>query len=120
MVYATSSGGYILGITDIFINNILVIFSVFVECILFAWIFKAERLIDFMNGRSKTFKLGNWWLAHVKYIIPAILVVIWFGGLGELLRILTGLVLILVIFSVIFTRLPAKSKEWFETQERIK
>ena len=128
MVYATSSGGYILGITDIFINNILIIFSVFVECILFAWIFKAERLIDFMNGRSKTFKLGNWWLAHVKYIIPAILVVIWFGGLGELLRlkttdsviILTGLVLTLIIFSVILTRLPAKSKEWFETQERIK
>ena len=81
-----------------------------------------------MNGRSKAFKLGKWWLAHVKYIIPVILVVIWFGGLGELLAlkttdsviILTGLVLTLVIFSVIFTRLPAKSKEWFVTQERIK
>ena len=100
MVYATSAGGYILEIADIFINNIFVIVSVFVECILFAWVFKAEKLIDFMNSRSKTFKLGKWWLLHVKYIIP--------------------ILLILIIVSWIFTRMPAKSQDWFETEERIK
>lgn len=128
MVYATSAGGYILGIADIFVNNIVVILSVFVECILFAWIFKAERLIDFMNGRSKHFKLGKWWLAHVKYIIPILLLVIWFGGLYELIALKTTdavivlivLALILIISSLIFTLLPAKTKEWFKTEERIK
>ena len=128
MVYATSAGGYILGIADIFVNNIVVILSVFVECILFAWVFKAERLIDFMNGRSKHFKLGKWWLAHVKYIIPILLLVIWFGGLYELIALKTTdavivlivLALILIISSLIFTLLPAKTKEWFKTEERIK
>ena len=127
MVYATSAGGYILGIADIFVNNIVIILSVFVECILFAWVFKAERLIDFMNGRSKHFKLGKWWLSHVKYIIPILLVVIWFGGLYELaamkttesLIILIVLGLILIISSLIFSLLPAKSEEWFKTEERI-
>ena len=127
MVYATSAGGYILGIADIFVNNIVIILSVFVECILFAWVFKAERLIDFMNGRSKHFKLGKWWLSHVKYIIPILLVVIWFGGLyalaamktTESLIILIVLGLILIISSLIFSLLPAKSEEWFKTEERI-
>lgn len=127
MVYATSAGGYLLGIADIFVNNVVVIFSVFVECILFAWVFKAERLIDFMNGRSKNFKLGIWWLLQVKYIIPILLIVIWFGGLYELIAmkttesvmILIVLTLILIISSVIFTLLPVKSEDWFKTEERI-
>ena len=128
MIYATSAGGYILGIADIFINNIFIIFSVFVECILFAWIFKAEKLIGFMNSRSKRFKLGKWWLWHVKYIIPILLVVIWFGGLHELMAIKTAesvaivtvLVSILIIASLIFTLMKARSEEWFETKERIR
>ena len=128
MVYATSAGGYILGIADIFVNNIVIIFSVLVECILFAWVFKAERLIDFMNGRSKHIKLGKWWIMHVKYIIPILLVLIWFGGLYELITmkttesvmILIVLALILVISSLIFTILPARSEDWFKTEERIK
>ena len=127
MVYATSAGGYLLGIADIFVNNVVVIFSVFIECILFAWIFKAERLIDFMNGRSKNFKLGRLWLLQVKYIIPILLIVILFGGLYELIAmkttesvmILIVLTLILIISSVIFTLLPAKSEDWFKTEERI-
>jgi NSS family neurotransmitter:Na+ symporter len=127
MVYATSAGGYLLGIADIFVNNIVVIFSVIIECILFAWIFKAERLIDFMNGRSKNFKLGRLWLLQVKYIIPILLIAIWFGGLYELsamkttesVMILIVLTLILIISSVIFTLLPAKSEDWFKTEERI-
>ena len=128
MVYATSAGGYILGITDMFVNNIVIIFSVFVECVLFAWVFKAERLIDFLNNKSKTLKLGTWWLLHVKYIIPILLVVIWSGGIYELISmnstesalILIVLALILIILSLIFTLLPAKSEDWLETEERIK
>ncbi len=128
MVYATSAGEYILRISDLFVNNIVIIFSVFVECVLFAWVFKAERLISFFNSRSKTFKIGKWWLTEVKYIIPLLLIVIWFGGLYELITmkttesaiVLIVLALILVIFSLIFTLLPEKSKDWFKTEERVK
>ena len=127
MVYATSAGGYILG-ADLFVNNIAIILSVFIECILFAWIFKAERLIEFMKSRSKTFKLGKWWLIHVKYIIPILLTIIWFGGIYELMKlkstesliVLITLTLILIISSAILTILPYKSNDWFKTEERIK
>ena len=96
MVYATSAGGYILG-ADLFVNNITIILSVFIECILFAWIFKAERLIEFMKSRSKTFKLGKWWLIHVKYIIPILLTIIWFGGIYELMKLKSTESLIVLI-----------------------
>ena len=127
MVYATSAGNFILGI-DLFVNNIAIILSVFIECILFAWIFKAERLIEFMKSRSKTFKLGKWWLIHVKYIIPILLTIIWFGGIYELMKlkstesliVLITLTLILIISSAILTILPYKSNDWFKTEERIK
>ena len=127
MVYATSAGGYILG-ADLFVNNIAIILSVFIECILFAWIFKAERLIEFMKSRSKTFKLGKWWLIHVKYIIPILLTIIWFGGIYELMKlkstesliVLITLTSILIISSAILTILPYKSNDWFKTEERIK
>ena len=128
MVYATSAGGYILGIADLFVNNIVVIISVFVECILFAWVFKAERLIDLLNERSKSIKINKLWLIQVKYVIPVILIVIWIGGLFDLMSIhdvgsmiiIMVLGLITIIASLIFTKLPAKSKDWFETEERIK
>ena len=128
MIYATSAGGYILQIADIFINNIFIILSVFIECILFAWIFKAEKIIGFMNSRSKTFKLGKWWLTHVRYIIPLLLAIILIGGIRELsslktaesMIIVVALILILIILSAIFTLMPTKTEEWFETEERIK
>lgn len=127
MIYATSAGEYLLGISDIFVNNIVIIFSVFIECILFVWVFNAEKLIKFLNSKSKTFKLGKWWLIHLKYFTPILLFVIWFGGLYELLALKTDesvfvlmvLALILVVSSLILTLVPAKSKDWFKTGERI-
>lgn len=128
MVYATSSGGFILTIADTFVNNIIIILSVLIECVLFAWVFKAEKLLKFLNSRSKTLKLGKWWLILVKYIIPVLLIIIWFGGLYEILSegiteyvvVLIVLASILLIASAIFTLLPSKSEDWFETEERIK
>lgn len=125
---ATSAGGYILGITDAFVNNIVLIFSVIVECVVFAWVFKAERLIGFLNSRSHSLKLGKWWLILVKYVIPILLSVIWIGGLYEVisngtwesLEILIILSAILLISSLILTVLKPKSENWFKADERIK
>ena len=127
MVFATSAGGYILSIADMFVNNIVVMCSVIIECVLFAWVFKAERLVSFLNGRSKTIKLGKWWLIIVKYIIPVLLAVIWCGGLIELLSngsweflaILIILDLILLLSALVCTIKSAKTDEWFKTEERI-
>ena len=128
MVYATSAGGYILGIADIFINNIVIMLSVLVECILFAWVFKAEKLIGFLNSKSKSLKIGKWWLTHVKFITPIFLIIVWVGGIFELLALKTTgsliiigvIATILLVVSLILTLLPPKSDDWYELEERIK
>ena len=127
MVYATSFGGDLLGFVDTFINQIALLFGVILECVIFAWIFKAERLIDFMNARSKTLKLGKWWLVMVKYILPIFISIIWIGGLFDVASsgsydqlIFTGIAAaILLAATLVFTLLPAKNPDWEKTEERV-
>ena len=59
MMYATAFGGYLLGVVDTFINQIAILLAIVGECIVFAWIFKAEKLIDFLNERTKSIKIGK-------------------------------------------------------------
>ena len=127
MIYATAYGGELLGFVDTFINQIALLFGVILECIIFAWIFKAEKLIDFLNSRSKTIKVGKWWLVIVKYILPIFISIIWIGGLIDVINagtidqlnftIVTAL--LLLIATGIFTIMPAKNPEWDDTEERV-
>ena len=126
MIFATSSGEILIGYVDTFINQIAVLAIVF-ECILYAWIFKAERLIEFLNARSKTIKIGKWWIAIVKYILPIVISVIWIGGLMEIMRngtfeqliVTVILAAILLVSCLIFTILPAKDPDWDKIDERV-
>ena len=127
MIYATSFGGSLLGFVDTFINQIALLFGVIVECIVFAWIFKADKLIDFLNSRTKTIKVGKWWIVIVKYILPIFISVIWIGGIIDVLNsasidqlnftIVSAI--ILVIATLIFTLLPAKNPDWDSAEERV-
>ena len=64
----------------------------------------------------------------VKYIIPILLIVIWVGGMIDILAVdsieyivvFAILGVILIASSILFTVLPAKTEEWFKTGERIK
>lgn len=125
--YATSYGGSLLGYVDTFINQIALLFGVIVECIVFAWIFQAEKLIDFLNSRSRTVKLGKWWLVIVKYVLPIFISIVWIGGMIDVINnssihqlnftIVSAAVLLVV--SLIFTIRPAKNDEWDEIEERV-
>ena len=127
MMYATAYGGSILGFVDTFINQIAILFGVILECIIFAWIFKAEKFIDFLNSKSRTIKLGKWWLLIVKYILPIFISIVWIGGMFDVIKnasfdqmlftILTAA--ILLITTLVFTVLPAKNPEWENTEERV-
>lgn len=127
MIYATSPGQFFVGVTDTFVNSIVLVFSVIIELIIFTWIFKAEKLINFLNSKSKTIKLGKIWLNHVKYIIPVLLSIIWIGGMYSLIldSSTTYVILLLILFAIlmsstlILTKLPAKSKDWYKIKERI-
>lgn len=127
MVYATAMGSYILGIADTFVNQIAILIGVIFECIVFAWIFKVENIIPKLNAKSKSIKLGKWWLVVVRYILPIFIAFVWLGGLvgvissGSMveLAILCILTIILLGATVIFTKLPSKSKSWNEVEERL-
>ena len=127
MIYATAMGSYILGITDTFVNQIAILIGVIFECIVFAWIFKAENIIPKLNAKSKSIKLGKWWLVVVKYVLPIFIAIVWIGGILEVissgsmleLAILAILTVILLGATFIFTKLPAKSGEWDEVKQRL-
>ena len=127
MIYATAMGLYILGIADTFVNQIAILIGVIFECIVFAWIFKAENIIPKLNAKSKSIKLGKWWLVVVKYVLPIFIAIVWVGGILEVissgsmleLAILVILTVILLGATFIFTKLPAKSGEWDEVKQRL-
>ena len=127
MIYATAMGSYILGIADTFVNQIAILIGVIFECIIFAWIFKAENIIPKLNAKSKSIKLGKWWLVVVKYVLPIFIAIVWAGGILEVissgsmleLAILAILTVILLGATFIFTKLPAKSGEWDEVKQRL-
>ena len=126
MIYATAMGSYILGIADTFLNQIALLIGVIFECILFAWVFKTQRIIPLLNKNSKTLKIGKWWVVAIKYIIPLVLGFVWIGGLFGVissgstveLTILASLAIILLVVAFIFMKLPAKSDKWDETNQR--
>ena len=127
MIYATAMGSYILGIADTFVNQIAILIGVIFECIIFAWIFKAENIIPKLNAKSKSIKLGKWWLVVVKYVLPIFIAIVWVGGILEVissgsmleLAILAILTIILLGATFIFTKLPVKSGEWDEVKQRL-
>lgn len=127
MLYATAYGGSLLGYVDTFINQIALLIGVVAECIVFAWIFEAEKLIGFLNARSKTIKLGKWWLVIVKYILPIFVTVIWIGGMvdvvnnGTMDQLIFTIIsaAVLLIATLIFTVLPAKTPEWDNAEDRV-
>ena len=127
MVYATAYGGSLLGYVDTFINQIAFLFGIILECIMFAWIFNAEKLIDFLNARSKTIKLGKWWLIIVKFILPIVIAIIWIGGMVDVVNngnfdqlIFTVIsAALLLVATLILTVLPSKSDDWDDVEDRI-
>ena len=127
LIYATAFGGYLLGIVDTFINQIAILLGVIVECIVFAWIFKAEKLIDFLNERTKTIKVGKWWVVIVKYILPIFITIIWIGGMYDVIRnstpeqmIFTAIIAVILLgTTLVLTLMPAKNKDWAKADERV-
>ena len=127
MMYATSFGGVLLGIVDTFINQIAILLGIVAECIVFAWIFKAEKLIEFLNQRSRALKLGKWGLVVVKYVLPIVVTIVWIGGMIEVMNTCTFEQLIftiitaalLLVTTLILTILPVKNEEWNNAEDRV-
>lgn len=126
MFYATSFATNLLKYVDMFINQIALLIAVVVECILFSWIYKAEKVADSLNPNSKYIKLNKSWIIMVKYIVPICISIIWIGGVLDTIHdggsteflFMSIVALSLIISTIVLTKLPAKNPEWDLDVER--
>ncbi|WP_296855849.1 sodium-dependent transporter [uncultured Methanobrevibacter sp.] len=120
-LFATAAGSYLLGIFDAFLNNFALLFGVFLECIIFGWIYNFDELVEVLNSHS-TIQMDPFWKIIIKYILPICIFVLWAQGVYS--TILTGdttshmimlaLVIVLVVVPIVFTLLPAKNEDYYK------
>ena len=120
VIFSTTTGSMILGVFDGFLNNFALLFGVLLECIIFGWIYKFDNLIETLNQYS-TIKIGKTWKTVIKYILPICIFGLWIEGIystlttSDTISILIMLILtaVLIIIPIVFTKLPAKNKDFY-------
>lgn len=125
IIFTTSAGSMILGIFDAFLNNFALLFGVLLECIIFAWIYNFDNLIETLN-RNSTIKVGKLWKTVIKYILPICIFGLWAQGIfstvltGDLISrvVMACLLVILIIVPIVLTKLPAKNPDFYKKIER--
>ena len=120
VLFATASGSTLLGIFDAFLNNLALLFAILLECIIFGWIYDFDKLIETLNENSNI-KVGKLWKTVIKFILPICILGLWVQGVYSTL--LTGdstshmvmlcLTVVLIVVPIIFTKLPAKNKNFY-------
>jgi len=75
LLFTTSGGLYWLDIVDHFVNNFGLVLVGLAQCIVVGWIFGADKLRNYINERSEI-KVGAWYDFCVKWLTPAVLLVI--------------------------------------------
>lgn len=121
LAFTTQSGTYILDIFDGFLNNFVILFLIAIECILFAWIYKADDIIKVINKTSDV-HVGKIWKIMVKFVVPACILVLWANGVYTQLRvsdfasqiIMILILIFIIVIPVVLTKLPAKNKNFYE------
>lgn len=77
LIFTTRSGLLLLDITDHFITNYGLVFGGIVECIIVGHILKAKWLRAHINNYSDSkLGIGRWWDICVRWITPAVLLII--------------------------------------------
>lgn len=120
MFYVTSFGSTLVGITDTFVNQFGVVLNVILEIVLFTWIYNVDKFLPGINKNATFLRLGTFWKALVKYVLPIILFVIWVKGLygvfadNDIVTMSVEVVLfiLLLVLPAILTKLPAKSDDY--------
>jgi len=122
-IFATGAGSLILGVFDAFLNNFALLFAVLLECIIFGWVYDFDELIATLNENSRI-KVGKTWKAVIKCILPICILGLWIQGIYSTLStgdsvsitIMAILTVVLIVVPFIFTKLPAKNKDFYKIQ----
>lgn len=120
-IFATGLGSTILGVFDSYLNNFALLLGILLECVIFGWIYKFDNLIETLNENSNI-KVGRLWKIVIKFILPICIFLLWAQGvyydfkfqdtISITIRII--LTVALIIFPIIFTKLSAKNKHYYD------
>jgi NSS family neurotransmitter:Na+ symporter len=75
LIYTTGSGLHWLSITDYFIANFGLALIALFECIIVGYMYNIRKLRKYANDVSEV-KIGRWWDFFIKYLNPAVLIVL--------------------------------------------
>ncbi|MBE6499415.1 MAG: sodium-dependent transporter [Methanobrevibacter thaueri] len=120
-IFATGAGSMILGVFDAFLNNFALLFAILLECIIFGWIYDFDELIKTLNENSKI-QVGKLWKIVIKFILPLCIFFLWAQGAYSTITsadsvsitIMIILTVVLIVVPIIFAKLPARNKHFFD------
>lgn len=78
-IFTTGAGNTLIKIFDEFLNNFVLIFMVILQCVIVAYFYNLDYLIEVLNEKC-IFKVGNLWKYLIKYVLPILLFIIWISG----------------------------------------
>jgi len=111
LLLTTGISSYLVGIIDAFVNEFGILLLIGVQCIIFAWFYGLEHLLPALNENS-TFKVGTIWMFIIRYLLPAVLIIMWVVGIIQLFstaksfEIIIDLIIIIavLVFAFILTK----------------
>ena len=117
VILTTGISSYLVGIIDSFVNEFGILLLIGVQCIIFAWFYGVEHFLPALN-ESSTFKVGKTWAFVIKYLLPAVLIIMWAIGIIQLFstaksfEIMIDLIIIVavLVFAVILTKIKPASE----------
>ncbi|MDP8234003.1 MAG: sodium-dependent transporter [Candidatus Saelkia tenebricola] len=74
IIFATGGGLFWIDIVDHFLSHYGLVIVGILECVLIAWVYRAEKLRHHID-RVSDLKVGVWWNGVIKYLVPGILLV---------------------------------------------
>jgi NSS family neurotransmitter:Na+ symporter len=75
LIFVTRGGFYWFDIVDKWICDFGLVISGLVQCIVVGYLYKVEDFRSYLNTHSE-FRLGKWWIWALRYVTPAVLIVI--------------------------------------------
>ncbi|MDP8217040.1 MAG: sodium-dependent transporter [Candidatus Kaelpia imicola] len=81
MIFTTGGGLFWIDIVDHFLSHYGLIMIGILQTVLVAWVYKAGKLREHIDNVSDL-KIGVWWDGAVKYIIPGVLLILFFNDLS--------------------------------------
>ncbi|MDR0960092.1 MAG: sodium-dependent transporter [Propionibacteriaceae bacterium] len=74
LLFSTTTALNVLDVVDAFINNIGVVASAIVTCVIVVWVLRRGRELMYHLTSLSTFPVGTWWLALIGVVAPIMLV----------------------------------------------